>query len=137
MHGLAAELQETRSVGEGQGTRRAEGRVLAKGVAGHEGGAVNADPEFPLQRPHHGKTDSHEGGLSVFRQGELVLGTLPHQGGELLAKGLVDLLEDLAGRSKGNGQVGAHADGLAALARKQKGKTHDRRSSPMLATGEG
>src|SRR5690606_7456019 len=42
---------------------------------------------------------------------------------------VVHFLEDLAGFGKGFGKVTAHADGLAALARKGKGDAH-RRLSP-------
>ena len=48
-------------------------------------------------------------------------GPFEHQLRELLPQRLVDLLEHLAGGGEGGGEVAAHADGLAALAREDEG----------------
>jgi len=91
-----------------------------------EGGARHVDVELDLQHPYRGQGHGHQGGLGVLGQGQLVLGPLAHQQGQLLAQGVVDLGIDLAGGGEGVGQGRAHADRLAALSGKQEGEGHAR-----------
>ena len=55
-----------------------------------------------------------------FGKHELVVGALAHDREELLPERFVDFLEYLARRGAGIGQLGPHADLLAALAREDE-----------------
>ena len=62
----------------------------------------------------------HQGGLGILRQDQVRFGPFAHQLREVLFQGLVDLLEDIAGRGEGLGEVCPHADGLGSLSRKDE-----------------
>ncbi len=95
-------------------------------VAGDEGGAGRCRRRTRASSAaHHRQAHRHQRRLGVLGQGQLVARALAHQLEELLAQGVVDLLEHLAGGGEGVGQVGAHADGLAALAGKEEGEAHE------------
>ena len=85
---------------------------------------MQIDAEVLGERPRHGEADGHQGRLSVLGEGEVGLRSLAHEAGEVLAQGLVHGLEHLAGGGEGFGQLGAHADGLAALSGKEEGESH-------------
>ena len=91
-------------------------------MAGHKGGvALEIEPGLGLEHPHGREADRHQGRLGIGRQRQLVLRPLEHQ--RATGSGpsaVIDLVEHGAGRGKALGQVLAHADGLAALARKHE-----------------
>ena len=96
--------------------------VFAERVAGDDDGLLaQGEAALLLQHAQHGERVRHQRGLGVLGQRQLLAGPFEHQLGELLLQGLVDLLEHLAGGGEGGGEVAAHADGLAALAREDEG----------------
>ena len=117
---MAPQFQQSSRIPKGQGPGRSQGGILAKGVPGHKCSALDRHAEFPLEGPRDGQANGHQCGLRVFGKGQLVLWTVLHKGEELLAEGLIDLLKDLPRSAKGFGEVNTHADGLAALTRKQE-----------------
>ena len=99
--------------------------IFAKRMAGHESGVLR---EFHallgLERAQGGEADGHQGRLGVGGELQLRGIALEHQGRELLAERRVDLFEHRARRRKGVVESLAHADGLRALARKEKCDRH-------------
>ena len=79
-----------------------------------------ADAAFLLQHPQRRDGVRHDRRLRILGQGQFVGGSLNHQAIEMLTQRLVDLLEHLASNGARFGQRLAHADGLAALARKDE-----------------
>jgi hypothetical protein len=66
------------------------------------------------------RRDAHreDGGLSVFREPEMILGALEAEPGEREFEGLIGLGEGLGGDGKVFRQLAAHADDLRTLTRK-------------------
>ena len=124
LHGLTAQLQQSRRGAEREIAGGTQGRILAERMAGHEGGAGHIDAELDLQDADSGQRHRHQGGLGILGQGKLVLGPLAHQHRQLLAERLIDLGIDLACRGKGVGERHPHADRLAALSGEQQGEGH-------------
>ncbi len=94
-------------------------------MAGHElHGARKGNAMLTLEHAHHGQAHGHQGGLRILGERELVLGALPHDGGELLTQGFIDFRKDLARGGAALGQGVAHADVLASLARKSECDRH-------------
>jgi hypothetical protein len=62
----------------------------------------------------------HDRGLSIFGELQLILRPLSHKAEEILAQSLIDLVKNIPGRSARIRERGAHADGLAALSRKNE-----------------
>ncbi len=89
-----------------------------------EGGLGDLDPELGLQGADDSQAHAHQGRLGVLGEGQVFGGPFAHQLGEVLPQGLVHLLKSLARGGEGVGELQAHADGLAALARKGEGETH-------------
>ena len=77
-------------------------------------------PGFALKHAHGGERDRHQRGLRILGQRQPVGRAVPHDGGELLAQRFIDFVEHVAGGGKIVRKRLAHADGLAALARKNK-----------------
>jgi hypothetical protein len=76
------------------------------------------DAALLLQHAQCGDRISHDRGLSVFGEHELIVRTLGHQPVEILSERIVHLLKYLA-RGEARIRKGfPHADGLAALPRK-------------------
>jgi hypothetical protein len=99
-------------------------------VTGDEGDvAGQIEAALGLQHPQHRDAGGHQGRLGVRREGQLLGRALEHQAREVLAQRLVDLGEDRAGGGMTFSEGGAHADGLAALARKDEGARHVRGAS--------
>jgi hypothetical protein len=90
-------------------------------VTGDEGGAIDADRRTPSpRRAGDGQADGHQGRLGVLGQGQVAFGTFLHLGeNSFWPKASSTLLEDLAGAGEGLGEIDAHADRLAALAREK------------------
>ncbi len=124
MHGLAAQLQKPRRVVDPERAGGRQGGIFPEAVAGDEGRAGDLDAELALQRPHDRQTDRHQSRLGVLGEGEVLDRAVEHQLRELLGERLVHLLEHLARRGEGLGQLGPHADRLAALSRKGEGEAH-------------
>ncbi len=93
-------------------------------MAGDEGGLGDLDAEFRLERPHRRQAHRHQRRLGVLGEGEVLDRTFLHQPEQSLIQRVVDFLEHLAGGREGLGQLGAHADSLAALAGKGEGEAH-------------
>ena len=68
-------------------------------------------------------------GLGVLGAVEVVLGPVPRESGDRLAKGGVGGGEDGGRGGRGLGEGAAHADGLAALAGEHEGDLAHRRPS--------
>ncbi len=90
-------------------------------MSGHEGGSGHIDAELGLQHPHHRQAHGHQRRLGVLGEGEVLGRPLAHQQEQLLGEGVVDFLEHFPRRAEGLRQVGAHAHGLATLAREGEG----------------
>jgi hypothetical protein len=71
-----------------------------------------------------GHAHRHQGGLGILGQDEVRFGPFAHQFRQVLFQRLVDLVEHIAGRDEGQGEVGPHADGLGSLPRKDESATH-------------
>src|SRR3546814_10230745 len=57
---------------------------------------------------------------------QFLLRPFEHEAGQLLAEGVVDLLQGVAGDGEGFRERPAHADGLGALSRKDESHGHGR-----------
>ena len=62
----------------------------------------------------------HDGRLGIFGERQLIFRAFGHQAEQRLAQRLIDFLKHLPRNGTGIGQRLAHADGLAALTRKNK-----------------
>ncbi len=123
LHRLAAQLQQAGSVGDAEGSRGGKGGVFAERVAGDDQRLLGqGEAAFFFQHTQNGERMGHERGLGVLGQGEFLARPLEHQFRELLAEGVIDFLEHLARGGEGGGEIAAHADGLAALAREDERK---------------
>src|SRR3546814_8013030 len=63
---------------------------------------------------------------SDLGQPQFLLRPFEHEAGQLLAEGVVDLLQGVAGDGEGFRERPAHADGLGALSRKDESHGHGR-----------
>jgi len=125
LHGLTAQLQQARGVGQGEGTGGAQGRVLAEGVTGDEGRMLGqVESALVLQHPQNGDADGHQGRLGVLGQRQVGLGAFEHQARKALVQRVVHLFKGEPRDLERLGQLTAHADGLAALARKDERPGH-------------
>src|SRR5260370_1096299 len=77
-----------------------------------------------LRHPRGRKGPRHQRRLRILGERERLGRPVPDHLGELLAERRVDLVEDRACRRKGVGERLAHADRLAALARKYESDRH-------------
>src|ERR1700722_693778 len=93
-------------------------------MAGDEASLLDRKPELAFQRAGDRQAHRHQRRLGVLRQRQRLDRPFAHQLRQLLAECVIDLLEYLARRSEGLGQVRAHADGLAALSGKDEGEAH-------------
>ena len=116
LHVAAAEADGADGVGEGEGAGGDVGGVLAEGVAGgHSGG------DAALGEHAEGcGGDGEDGGLSVFGELEGVFGTFEDELREGELEGSIGLFEDGACGGEIIVKIAAHADGLGALAGKEK-----------------
>ena len=131
LHGVAADAQQPRRIGDREAAGGGERRIFAERMAGDEGGvALQVEAGLGLQHAHGRQADGHEGRLGVRGEGELLGRPLPDEARQLLRQGRVHLVEDGPGLRKGLGQRLAHADGLAALARKDECARHDGGAPP-------
>ena len=125
MHGTAADAQESRRIGNGQGLSGRKRRIFPKRVTGNEGRiATEIDTGLRFKRPKRGERDCHQRRLRILGEGERLGRPIPHRVAELLPKRRVDFLKDPARRRKGFGQSLAHADRLTALAGKHESERH-------------
>ena len=124
LHVTAAVTNDANGVGEGEGAGDDVGGVLAEGVAGGEGGGGAGVFQALFKDAGGGDGDSEDGGLGVLRLFEVVFGAFEDELGEGKAEGVVGLFKDGAGDGKVVEEVAAHADGLRALAGKEKGWFH-------------
>ena len=100
-------------------------------------GAGHVHAELDLQHAHHRDRDRHQRRLGILGQGQLILGTFPHQHEQRLAQRVIHLVEHLARRGEGAGQGPAHADGLAALSGEEEGEGHASGSIAVIPRAEG
>ena len=125
LHRLAAQLQKPRGVCELQGAGGGQGRIFPQRMAGDVGRQAGQRlAAILLQDARDRDADRHQRRLGVLGQDEVRFRPFPHQFREVLLQRLVDLLEDVACRGEGLGKVGAHADGLGSLSRKDERTTH-------------
>ena len=125
LHGAAANAQKLRGVGDGEGAGRRQRRIFAERMAGDElRVALEIDAGLRFEHAHRRERNRHQRRLRVLGEGELVGRPVPHGRGELFAERRVDLVEHRPRRRKSFRQRLAHADRLAALARKYKGCRH-------------
>ena len=92
---------------------------------------VRSKPPSRFEHAHHREARRHQRRLRVLGQGELAFRSFEHQPREVLRQRLVDLLEDLARRRKGRGEVAPHADRLRALSGKYECPLHAEPRSPF------
>ena len=121
LHGLAAQLQQARGVGQADRARPRPGPNIRPGSGRRRGGqgGQRLPPSFSRMRITARLTAIRAGWAFSVRVRSFR--PFAHQLGQLLAQRVVDFLEHLARRGEGLGQVGAHADGLAALSGKEEG----------------
>ena len=127
LHREAPALQQPRRLGERERAGGGQRRILAKRMAGDESHMTgHVEPALALEHPHHREAHRHQRRLRVLGQRQLFLRPLEHQPRQLLTQRLVDLLEDLARRREGAGEVASHADGLRALSGEDQRARHRR-----------
>ncbi len=73
------------------------GGIFTQAVAGDVFGLGAGNAEVLFEDPGNGGRHGHDRRLGVFGQGQLVLGAVEHHRRQLLAQGLVDFGEDVAG----------------------------------------
>ena len=94
-------------------------------MAGDKGGiARQIYAGLRFKDPHGGERDRHQRRLCVLRERERLRRPVPDHLAEPFAERRVDFLEHLTRRRKAFGQALAHADRLAALARKNERNRH-------------
>src|SRR5260221_3039154 len=107
--------------------------MFCERMAGHESRvARKIDAGLRLQRADGRERRRHQCGVCVLRQRQGLGRPFPDDAGEVLAQCRIDLLEHRACRPKGVGEGLAHADHLAALARKYESERH---SLPLMRSG--
>ncbi len=122
LHGLAAQFQQARGVGDGKRADGAQRAVFAQRMAGGDDRAgFDVDAAFGLQNPQHRERMCHQRRLGVLGQGQFLPRPFEHQFRKLLLQDLIDFLKHLPCRAERGGEVAAHADRLATLAWKDKG----------------
>ena len=126
-------LQQPRRVAEGERAGSGQRGVFAQRMAGddHGGFLLQHDAAFLLQHAQHRERVRHQRRLGVLGQDQLLARALEHQLRELLAEGVVHLLEQLARGGEGGGELAAHADRLASLAGEDEGVDWHWNCSPV------
>ncbi|EZQ12687.1 hypothetical protein CF98_34885 [Halopseudomonas bauzanensis] len=124
LHGIAANAQQARRIGNGHEAGRGKRRIFAKRMPGHIGNLVLQRKAARFERAHGRQRYRHQRRLRIGGKGKRLLRSLEDQGGELLAKRLVHFLEHPARLRKGIRQFLAHAYGLTALPRKGECDCH-------------
>jgi hypothetical protein len=125
LHGKTADAQQARGVADAEAAGGGERGILAERVSGYERRMPrHRKAGLGLQHAQGGERDRHQGRLGIFGELKGFGGTVPDDGGQLLAERRVDLVENRAGSRKRLGQGLAHADRLGALPRKGKCRGH-------------
>ncbi len=125
LHRAAANANEPHRIGDRQRTGGGQGGVFADRMAGHERRvALEIDARFRFKDPHRGERYRDQRRLRILGEGQGLGRALPHHRGELVAERLVDLVENPPRNREGLRQRLAHADSLAALARKHVRRRH-------------
>ena len=93
LHGIAANAQEPCGIGDGEHAGCGKRGILAERMAGDIGDLVLQGKALRFQRADRCERNGHQRRLRVGRQRQGFLGPVPHDGGELLAERVVDLLE--------------------------------------------
>ena len=125
LHRLPARAQQPRGVGDGEGAGGGERGIFAERMAGDElRVAFEIETGFGFQHAHRRERNRHQCRLRILGERERIGWALEHDGGKLGAKRFIDLVEHLPGRRKIRRQRLAHADRLAALARKHECDRH-------------
>ena len=128
LHGIAADPQKPGRIGDRQAAGGGKRRIFAERMTGDEGGVLpEIETGLGLQHPDRRQAHRHQGRLGVGRQGQLLGGPFPHEGGELLGESLIHLVEHGLGLRKGIGKGLAHSDRLASLARENECALHQER----------
>ena len=94
LHGVAADAQQPRRIGDRERAGRGERRIFAERMAGDVGDLVLQRKAARLERPDRRQRHRHQRRLGVGGQRQRLLRPFPHQLGELFAERVVDLLED-------------------------------------------
>jgi hypothetical protein len=89
-------------------------------VTGGEADAQAARLEFRFQHAQRGDGDGQDRGLGVLGELQLVFGPFEDNLGERKAERVIGLVKDRARGGRGVIERAAHADGLRALAGKEK-----------------
>ena len=125
LHGVAADAQQPRRVGDREHAGRGKRRIFAERMAGDIGNLVLQRKAARFQRPDRRHRHRHQRRLRVGGQRQRLFRPFPDQLRQLLAERVVDLVEHAPRLGKRVGQILAHADGLAALPRKGECDGHD------------
>ena len=122
-----------------EGAGRGQRGIFAERMAGDELRiALEIEAGFRFQHAHDGERDRHQRRLGVFGERERVGRAFEDDGAQLVAERVIDLLEHRRAGAKFVGQRLAHADRLAALARKHESDRHVLAlSSPFLRRKSG
>ena len=125
LHGIAANAQEPRGIGERKRSGSAQGRIFAERMAGDIGDLGFQVEPFGFQDPKGRDRHRHQRRLGVRRQRQRFFRAVPHDIGELFAERLVHFGKDGGRLRKGICQVLAHAERLTALSWKCECDCHE------------
>jgi hypothetical protein len=98
LHGVAADTQQTRRVGERKCARGGQRRIFAERMTRHEGHvAAEIEACLRFEDANRREADRHQRGLRIGRQRKLRLRSLEHETRKALTERIVDLIENQAG----------------------------------------
>ena len=119
LHRPPAQLQQARRRRQVQRLGGAQRAIFAERMARHIVRLVRQpDPALAFQHAQRRQRIGHDRGLGILGQGQVTLGALGHQPGQMLPQRVVHFLQRFARGRAGGGQRRAHADRLAALSGK-------------------
>ena len=130
LHGIAANAQQPRRVGELQAAGGGERRIFAERMAGDEGRVFDEiEPASASSTRMAARLTAISAGCALAVSVRSSAGPSHMIVGQLLAERLVDLVEHRPRLRKSLGERLAHADGLAALTGKDECARH---ADPVL-----
>ena len=133
LHREPARAQKPRGIAHRNRAGGGERGIFTERMPGDEFGvAFEIEAGFGFQHADHRDRHRHQAGLGVLGERQLLDRAVPQDRRELLAERGIHLLEHRARRREGVGQGLAHADGLAALARKRESRGHERPCCPLF-----
>ena len=125
LHGLTAQAQQPRGIGERKRPGGAQRGIFAQAVARDELRLVRErKAAFLFEHAQHGNGIGHDRGLGIGGERQRILGPAGHQREEVLLQRIIDFLKHFARGGAGGGKLCPHTDFLTALPRKNKCPHH-------------